>query len=288
MSSSFVDLVRRNAREADQLGGEHADKFLELLKELRDRIQGRAAQFTDSPIDAFAIARVDAETKAAIATLEAKSRGIFGAASRDVAQAAVGHLGTELDHLSSKVEGRILDVVPDAAQALADPTQALLANHFETSMQRYGGELLNKVRQQMFIGMRTGQPVNDLVRSIAGERGPMGVVGRNKAELIVRTETSNAYGAAVHNGIGQLAKKVSGIRKTWVHIGSYPCPVCIPLDGTSRPMDGTWTIKSGKRSFKVVHPPAHPRCVCRAVASKPSWDKAIERLGYGQPVSPGR
>lgn len=279
---SFVNLVKRNVAEAERLSDANANKFLELLRELRDRLHARSLSGTESATDAFAIARIDAETRAAIATLEHKSRDIYSAASKQAVEKAVGHISDELDHLSTAVEGIRFNVIPDAAQALADPVHGMLAQHFETSIQRYGGDLLNKVRRDLFVGLRTGQPLNDMVRGLAGQRGPLGKVTEDQARRLIRTETSNAYGAAVHNSIEQVAKRAPGIRKTWVHTGSYPCPVCIPLDGTSRPMDGTWTIKQGKRTRKVVHPPAHPHCVCRIVASKPSWDAAIERFGYGK------
>lgn len=280
MAGSFVNLVKRNAAQALKLSDAHSDKFLELLRELRDRIAARAMQPSNRPLDAFTLARIEAETKAAISVLELKATDIYDVAARQQVESAVDHIGAELDELAIANGDAALSVVPDAAMALADSAQGLLANHFETSLERYGGDLLNKVRRDLFVAMRTGQPVNDVVRGIASDRGPMGTVGRSNAERLVRTETSNAYGAAVHNGIDQLAQAVPGIRKTWVHIGSYPCPVCIPLDGTSRPTDGTWTIHDGKRTRKVVHPPAHPHCVCRVVASKPSWDAAIERFGY--------
>lgn len=279
---SFVNLVRRNVAEATKLSDAQGRELLSLLRDLRDRIQARATDPNNSPIDAFTIARVDGETKAAIQALELKSRGLYQGAAKEQAEAAVEHVSTELGSLSSKVGEKVFGVVPDAAYALADPSQALLANHFETSLARYGGDLLNKVRRDLFVGIRTGQPVNDMVRGLVGQRGALGTVSEDAARRLIRTETSNAYGAAVHNSIDQLAQKVPGIRKTWVHIGSYPCPVCIPLDGSSRPMDGSWTIKSGKKTFKVVHPPAHPHCTCRAVASKPTWDKAIDKLGYGK------
>jgi hypothetical protein len=59
---------------------------------------------------------------------------------------------------------------------------------------------------------------------------------------------------------------------------SYKCDVCIGLDGTERPMDGTWTIKIGKKTKKVAHAPAHPNCTCRVVAMKPSWKDKLGKL----------
>jgi hypothetical protein len=278
----FASVLKRNAGEMRQLEQGSADEFLKLLYKLRDDVRGRLAalQPADAPLSAFRLNAVLGEAEAGIMQLEAQSHQLYGRQSQHAVDMAVEHVGEELDQLARAFDEKPLEVTLDAARALADPAQQLLANHFDTSVKRYGLDLLNGVRQRLFIGMRVGDPYGQVVNDIAGERGPLGAVGRSNAERLVRTETSQAYGSAQHSGIAQAARQAKGLKKTWFHVGSYPCDVCMPLHGTERPLDGTWTIRIGKKTRKVAHAPAHPNCTCRVVAMKPSWRAGLQKLGY--------
>lgn len=281
MARDYIAALRRHSLEVQDLEGEHAEEFLKLLKGLQEELKSRLLSGDPSQsFDSFAALRFERETQAAIATLEAKAKGQFTIAQRGALDMSFEHMGDELERLSTAFDGSTLDVTLDAAKALADPAQGLLANHFQSSVNRYGSDLLNGVRQRLFVAVRTGDPVSQVASGIAGQQGPMGTVGRANAERLVRTEVSQAYGAAQHSGIVQAAKQVPELRKTWLHAGSYPCDVCGQLDGKQRPIDGTWTVKIGNRTRELVHPPAHPRCVCRLVTMKPAWKSKLQALGY--------
>jgi hypothetical protein len=280
VAQRFAETLRRHTQEVAALERAQGEEFLNLLKALRTTLEGRLSAIGDTgSLDAIRIRQITAETEAGIAVLERRGQKQFAAGASDAVELGVDHLLEQFDKLSRTFDAHPLAVELDAAKALADTGQTLLANHFQTSLSRYGGELLNRVRQKLFIGLRTGEPVGPLTRSIAGERGPFGRVGRESAERLMRTETSNAYGAAVHHGIAQAAKTVPGLKKTWLHTGSYPCPICIKLDHTSRPMNGTWSFKGGKRMYKVAHPPAHPHCVCRLLGLRDAWKSGLAKLG---------
>lgn len=282
MPQNFAAVLKRNAAEMQRLEQGSADEFLKLLYKLRDDVRGRllALQPSDEPLSAFRLAAVLGEAETGIMQLEAQSHQLYDRQSQRAVDMAVEHVGEELDRLAKIFDGRPLVVTLDAARALADPAQQLLANHFNSSVKRYGLDLLNGVRQRLFVGMRTGDPYSAVVKDISGERGPLGAVGRANAERLVRTETSQAYGSAQHSGIAQAARQTKGLKKTWMHVGSWPCPVCMPLHGTERPIDGTWTVRIGKKTRKVAHAPAHLNCVCRVVAMKPSWRAGLQKLGY--------
>lgn len=224
--------------------------------------------------------RIERETQAAIATLEQKAKGQFTTAQRGALDLSFEHMGDELESLSRAFDGSSLDVTLDAAKALADPAQKLLANHFDTSVARYGGDLLNGVRQRLFVAVRTGDSLRDVASDIAGDRGPFGIVGRDNADRLVRTEVSQAYGAAQHSGLKQAAEQSPSIKKVWLHVGSYKCETCMPLHGTSRTIDGTWTIKQGRKVREVAHAPAHPNCGCRVTGMKDNWKGKLKGLGY--------
>lgn len=282
MAKGFVEALRLHSREVQQLEGAQADEFLRLLKATQEVIAGRYAQFVNDSqsLDGFRLKALLGEAEAAIATLEHKAVAKYDKAAQESVELAVDHIGDELDRLSLAFDARPLDVSIDAQAVLADPAQGLLANHYETSVARYGGELLNGVRQRLFIGLRTGDSVAGVAKSIAGAQGPFGAVGRASADRLVRTEVSQAYNSAHAASIKQAKEVVPGIVETWLHIGSYRCPTCAPLHATERPKSGYWTVRIGKKDRKVAHPPAHPSCVCRLTALKPSWRKGLQRLGY--------
>jgi hypothetical protein len=282
MAKGFVDALRRNSKDVAKLEGAQADEFLRLLKNTQDVLRGRYASLggQGDPLNAFRIRSMIGETESAIAALERKALGQYADGAETAANMAVDHIGEELDRLSVAFDAKPLDVAIDAQAVLADPAQALLANHFESSVKRYGLDVLNGVRQKLFIGMRTGDSLSTVANAVAGTQGPFGVVGKSNAERLVRTEISQAYGAANHKSQVEAAKQVPDLKKVWIHVSSFICTICIGLNGTERPLDGTWTIKQGKRTKEVSHAPAHPRCTCRTVTMKSSWRKGLQKLGY--------
>jgi hypothetical protein len=275
---TLLATLRDHSKQVAKLETATADDFLKALRQTEAEILGRLYAVTDSDtaFSTFTLQRVLAEVKAAIGTLESRASDIYGVAQQDAIDLAVEQVSSEITRASSLLDDAPLNLSLDASAGMSDPAQALLANHFESSVQRYGLDVLNQVRRKVQIGMITGDPsrqvVSDVQRAIAGTRP--------QAEQLVRTETSSAYGAAQHRSIAEAAKQVPGLKKMWVHQSSYKCDVCIDLDGTERPIDGTWTIKIGKKTKKVAHAPAHPNCTCRVIAMKPSWKSKLKGLGY--------
>lgn len=276
--ASLAKVLRDHARQAARLEDRQAADFLAALRQTEAEVVGRLASVTDadSPFTVFNLQRVLGEVKAAISGLEIKAVDLYGTAQSDAIDLAVEQSIGEITRAASLVGDATLNVSLDASAGLSDPAQMLLANHFESSVQRYGLDVLNAVRRKIQVGMITGDPskavVRDVQQAIAGTRA--------QAEQLVRTETSSAYGAAQHRAIADVAKKNPGLQKMWVHQSSYKCDVCIDLDGTTRPMDGTWTIRLGRKTKKVAHAPAHPNCTCRVIAMKPSWKEKLGKLGY--------
>lgn len=282
MPSGFVGLLKEHAKDVLKLEGAQADEFLRLLRELRDQIHGRLMSLgpSDSEFKAFQLRQVLAETETAVNAMERKAQGQYSKATEEAADLAIEHVGTELERLGRAFESEPTVVSIDAAQVLADPVQGLLADHFETSLRRYGLDLLNGVRQQLFIGMRSGDSYGSIVGKIAAEQGPFGRIGRAGGERLVRTETSQAYGVAQHTSLSEAKQQVPSLKKVWLHIGSWRCDVCMPLHGTMRDLDGTWTVRIGNKTKEVAHGPAHPNCVCRVSGMKPNWRSKMEKLGY--------
>lgn len=275
-SKDVIKLLRSHAQQAAKLRGEQATDFLSILKDTEREIVGRLATVPTTEFNASLLNRILAETRAAITGLEKKAEAFYTGASEAQTDLAVHQAVDEITRMSSLIDGVPLDLSLDAVAGVSSPSQMLLANHFESSVQAYGLDVLQAVRRKIQIGMITGNTsdvVKDVQKTIDGTKW--------QAERIVRTETSNAYGAARHASIDEASKQTKGgLKKVWVHQSSYKCDTCIGLDGSERPINGTWTIKIGKKSHKVAHPPAHPHCTCTILAAKPSWTSKLQRLGY--------
>lgn len=282
MSDGFPSVIRSHAKQLQRLEGAQADEFLRLLHETQQQLVGRFASMggQSDPLDAFRIRAAIGEAEAAILALERKATGEYVKGSDDSVELAIEHIGEELNRLSHGFDLRPSRISLDAQKAFADPMQGLLANHFETSVKRYGLDALNQIRQRLFVGLRAGDSLTDISRDLQGRSGPFGTLGKSNADRLVRTEISTAYNVAHQNGYKQAREKLPDLHETWVHIGSYKCDACESLDGTERPKDGYWTVKLGKKIRKVAHPPLHPNCVCRLIATRPEWKSGLKKLGY--------
>lgn len=274
----FINTLRQHSKQVAKLENTQAQEFLKLLKQAESEIVGRLSSVAkaDTAFSTFQLQRVLGEVKSAIGTLTARATDLYGVVQSDAIGLAVEQAHSEITRVASFVGDAPLKLSLDAVAGMSDPAQVLLANHFETSVQRYGLDVLNSVRRQIQVGMITGDPSKNVVSNV--QRVISGT--KPQAEQLVRTETSSAYGAAQHRSIKEASKQVPGLKKIWIHQGSYPCKTCMPLDGTERPLDGTWTITIGKKTKRVAHAPAHPNCVCRVVAMKPSWKDRLKKLGY--------
>jgi hypothetical protein len=282
MARDYIEALRRHAAELSTLQGDQADEFLRLLRGLQTAIRGRieAIANTGNDLTVFRLNAIIGETEAGIRLLSSRAVGQYEKGAQEAVDLSIDHIGDELDRLSLAFDAKPMEVTIDAAKVLADPAQKLLANHFESSVSRYGLDLLNGVRQRLFIALRTGDSMGSVVKDIGGNQGPFGAVGKSNAERLVRTEVSQAYGAAQHGGLAQAAKQVPALKKVWLHIGSYLCSTCAPLHGTERPLNGTWTIRQGFKEKKVVHAPAHPNCTCRISGMKATWREKLVGMGY--------
>lgn len=274
----FAEVLRRQGRELSKLEGSQAQEFLRLVREAKDTLIGRytaAARSTD-PLDAFKMRALIGEAESAIRVLESRAAAQFTGAQQAVVDLGADHLAEEVSHLASAFESEPLLVDVSAQVALADPAQGLLASQFETSVQQYGLETLNAVRRDLFVGLRAGDSVGDVIKTVQGRMGALGQSSPLwKTERLVRTEMAHSYNSAHQSSFESMARTMPDVRKKWVHLGAsgptHPCTVCGTLDGTTKPVDGTWIVTIGKRSRKVAHPPAHPHCDCRIVMDRPKW-----------------
>lgn len=276
--SIAVDPIRKHlARQARELLGFQASssaQFQRLLEDLQARLSGRLAAIGDSGnvFDVTRLRRVEAETRVVIDAIKAQTSKLYTGSVDAAIDLAIGHFGDEWNFVAKAVEAQAFPVSQLAPRVFADPLHELLAEQFQTSLDRYGLDALNAARREMFIGLRMGDDMRDVTKRV---RDTVGDLSKSQGERLVRTEVAEAYGVAKQGALQAAQKRVGPLKKVWIHNGSFPCPVCMPLHGTMRPIDGTWTIRSGKKTRKVAHSPAHPACVCATTAMTPAMRQRL-------------
>lgn len=283
--AGFVDVLKRNAREALELQGAHAENMARMLQALREALAGRLESIApgDSALDVWGLRRALAEAEGMIDAFEKRSMGLATNALNEAIDLSAEHLGSELEAAYKMFGGDKFGVSLDAAKVLADPKVQLVAEETQSSITKLGADYMQGVRRELFSAMRGGQTFRQAAKNVSASAGPFGDVGRDRAETVIRTETSNAYNVANQANQEAVAKDTPSARKIWLHVGSFRCDVCMPLHGTTREVDDTWTIKLGKKTRELMHPPAHPRCVCRSALITKHAEKAASKLSFLAP-----
>lgn len=285
----WTQAVLAHVEELDRIKDREAKGFLDNLVDLRLQLQGRLATVgaNDATFDANRLRVALAETDLGIKRLRQRLAGDFSSGREAVFGLAIEHTTDELERMGREFDARPLPVNLHAARVLSDPGHELVAMQHQSSVDKYGADMLARVQQRLFVAVRAGDTVGQVVDSLAAPLGPLGNVARSDAERLVRTELSAAYGAAQERSLREAAAQVPGLKKTWVHVGSYKCDICEKLHMTQRDIDGgVWVIKG---NYKVTHPPAHPHCVCVLRGMKKSWGDKLDKLGYGKPkAEPGK
>ena len=273
-----VDPIRKHlARQAKELLRFQANsttQFQQMLEKLQRELSGRLADLGSdgNPFDVARLRRVEAETRVVVDAIKRGAAANFKGSLDDAVELATEHFGDEWNFVAKAIEAQPFPVSMLAQREMVDPLHELLAEQFKSSLDRYGMDAINSARREMFMGLRIGDSTGSIVKRV---RETVGDMSKSQGERLVRTEVSEAYGVAKHQVMRQTQKKVGPLKKVWIHNGSYPCPVCMPLHGTMRDMDGTWTVYSGKKARKIAHAPAHPNCLCSSTAMTPAMRQRL-------------
>lgn len=130
----------------------------------------------------------------------------------------------------------------EAILQAADRYTAELVKDITTTTRRF-------IQQSIKQSILQGEDVTKTIERIRNR-----VSNPVRAEMIARTESVNAYS----RGLIHFGRQSGAESKTW-ECKLNACPVCIPLDGKTIPLDDLFTLGNGRQ---VSEPTGHVFCRC--------------------------
>lgn len=217
---------RRNAR-----------RLRDILAEINGRMVDAMPEDFNPAIDTFDLRRAARLTRA-------EEQELQDALSRMLQESADLGVNVAIDQFESVGFGFDWTLANTTARDWAASYAPRLAGDINATTQRMVGQSVSR-------WIENGEPLQALIDDIAP------VFGRGRAELIASTEVTRAYAEG-----NRIAYRESGVVTEWewrTAADERVCPVCGPLQGKRRRLDGE------PFDIGVDAPPAHPRCRCWVV-----------------------
>lgn len=273
------EVVRAGKVAAKELRDELATLFRQMYKAKTPSIHTVVSQFAfnvDS-VDALNYARREAATLvtnmgteqvAAMRDLVARSR-----AAQQTSRQTAGAIRELLQGIEPGTDaGRLV------ASNLGSNVNGLTVR-YEQAVLRHANEQAQRLADRGITGRKALKEVRESTNKYASR------LRKARARTISRTEIIRAAEAGRQEAWNQAAAqglidpKVA--TKTWSTGPFDVCPICVELQGTSAPVNGTWP--NG-----LAHPPAHPNCRCTMVLNSYPPSTPPQAVGSGTLDDPYR
>lgn len=210
-----------------------------------------------------------AKTWAAVtaSSLASVVRGAISDASDDAAALAVDHLQSLSEFAADVFDSdEPIDVDESAAEYDDDDRLDELETKYIGNTKFGAYATLMKVATAVLAG----STLSDLADSIGVDSDDPDDIASglfssidSRTETYVRTETGNAYGAAMDDAAAD-----NDIQKRWATIDPGCEEVCHPTDGQVVDMDDLFELGNDEA---IDYPPAHPNCDCTWIPWKEDW-----------------
>lgn len=215
----------------------------------------------------------------------------LGEANQAAGRMALGHLTMELTRFSTWFEGTVFPVSIDVAALLAQGDHVLI-KQFASSAKRYAGWVGETIVNELAVSRVRAETMFELTDRLQKRLPLVFKEQRNRAWMVARTETMEAYNLHHYNGLLDVQRNDDpSIVARWD--SSYDgrrCPMCASLDGqVVDPAKGEqfvarWTTfsKKGPRYHekRLQRPTAHPFCRCVITPWREEWAR------YLRPTNP--
>lgn len=175
----------------------------------------------------------------------------------------------------------------DAAvfQKVYKRVQPALLNRFKKSEQLYGKPVVKKIRERLSLSVLTGDTVDEAVDRVAGVEGVF-AGERWRAERIVRTELSYAYGVTKQRSYEQTAQELPDLQKKLIAtFDERTGDDSKKLHGQVRKVDEpfVWINPHGEK-IEYMQPPNRPNDREISIPWRPGWQNtAITAPGENGP-----
>lgn len=172
-----------------------------------------------------------------------------------------------------------LDLLNQSGVTAPRISRGVVRNLVETAGDRIvavNDTIRTQVRGALTTSAIRGQGVHETMKRILAESDltldgirPVFPSVYDRARTIARTEVSNAANATHLAKYMQAAETMPDLLVRWSSVlCSTTCKACRKLhfEPARRPGE-VWRVVVGRQVIEVTHPPLHPRCLCRLVAS---------------------
>lgn len=254
-------LTREHAKEILDLEDEEVMRLLQLYEEARLLILGRLQEVAAETFTAQKYRVVLAQVQIGIATMKRKlsadherrvKRGLPMAARQTLDEIAFWER-------KRKFAGAATGKIQTTALRLIAQNEGLLLQRFQTSLDRYGLELIGDVQRRLGLHLIQRSTWREMSVDIAGRLQAHAIRGaRFKAERIVRTELHHALAVGRQAALEAVAQALPDLRKQWDDTrDARECPSCRKLGGEVVDIDKPFM----RLGFPVAAPPLHPMCL---------------------------
>jgi len=293
----MVDLHRRQLFGLTEVRGVgRLQKFYERSRtDLERKLTGMVRAGKGQTFGAQHLRQVLAQVSATVRELQGEIAEHLDDTGGLAAKLAPRHLVGAVETLEKHFGGLAPVLQPSQAavfqRAYRGQAPSLL-DHFKRSSELYGPPVVKKIRDELTLSMLQGEGVDEAVDRVAGTDGVF-AKQRWRAERIVRTEVSYAYGVSNQVGMAALKAQVPRLMKRLVEtIDNRTGEDSIELNGQTVDVDKPfrWVVKNsrGVPTGKVVEyfqPPNRPQDRAVTIPWLASWP-ASPQLDDAGPVRP--
>jgi hypothetical protein len=267
---------------ASKLTEEHAQALLalegKLLKRVREiheaarfELRGRLADVAAEIFTAQHYRVTLAQIERALAELERRLSNEGGRELLAALEQGVEQTLAEIAFWEAARGFRVAESGRIQLDALQRVSREMLLERFETSVRRFGLELLGDVQRRLGLHLAKRSAWPDMATDIAGRLrvGSSVVQGAAwKAERIVRTELVHALNAGHQAALEASEPRLPGLARQWdAHLDARTSDVCKSLHGQVRGIEEPWSYEGRE----IMHPPAIPNCRARVLPWREAW-----------------
>jgi hypothetical protein len=270
----------------------------EARKDLRDELDDLVRRGRGQTFTAHHLRVVLVQVGDAIRQVEDGLRGNLREVGEVAAEVAPRHLIDAIESGERMYRG--VTPVVQAAQAavfqgLRPRVSPSLLNKFDVSVRTYGAPVIGNIRDQLSISIAKAAPVEETIDRVAGTDGIF-QKARWRADRIVRTEGSYAYGVQKQQSMEQLRPAVPQLLKRLVTtFDGRTGADSVDLNGQTVPVNEPflWVVKNSRgvptgKIVRYMQPPNRPNDREVVIPWLSGWsDAGLDQPGPVQPSTRG-